>query len=66
MSNPPDLHRAGAALGWPSQLHLDRRRLCAAAVASLIVPGAVHPSRPDAAPRVVIRDGWILLETDLK
>ena len=66
MSKPPFSHGSGAITGTRTEFHLDRRRLCSVALASLIVPGAVHLSRPDDAPRIVIRDGWILLETDLQ
>ena len=66
MSTPPLFHRAGAITGPRTEFHLDRRQLCSVALASLIVPGAVHLSRPDDAPRIVIRDGWILLESDLQ
>jgi hypothetical protein len=65
MTNPPFSPHPGTISGPQTEFHLDRRRLCSVALASLIVPGAVHLSRPDDAPRIVIRDGWILLETDL-
>ncbi len=65
MSNPPFFHRSGAITGPQTEFHLDRRRLCSVALASLIVPGTVHLYRPDIEPRIVIRDGWILLESDL-
>jgi hypothetical protein len=65
MSNPPFFHRPGALTGPRTDFQLDRRRLCSVALASLIVPATMHLPRPDDAPRIVIRDGWILLETDL-
>jgi hypothetical protein len=66
MSNPAFPPRTGALTGLRSDFHLDRRRFCSVALASLIVPATMHLPRPDDAPRIVIRDGWILLETDLQ
>ena len=65
MSKPAFSHRADVIARSQTEFHLDRRRLCSVALASLIVPTAAHLSRPDHAPQIVIRDGWILLETDL-
>ena len=49
-----------------TDFQLNRRQLCGGALASVIVPGTAYLSRPDDAPRIVIRDGWILRETDLQ
>lgn len=45
---------------------LDRRRLCVLAVAGLTVPWAMPLSRFEDTSRIVIRDGWVLLDTDLQ
>jgi len=66
LSKPPFSHRVYAITDSRTEFHLDRRRLCSVVLASLIVPGSMHLSRPDDAPQIVIRDGWILLETDLQ
>jgi hypothetical protein len=56
----------GALAASRTDFPLDRRRFCSVALAGLIVPAAVHLPRPEEAPGIVIRDGWILLESDLQ